>query len=241
MEQALAGGSHWLYGCCSMLMASVEVLPEAARPIRLVATPGSDAGMNVTAPSSGGRCRCRLRGEQRCGGGQAPWNGARWCPCVECLVKCLTAPPAMGLPSTSSRRSVIWRGCWRRRLRLCVVPETAWRVANSGPRAEGGEGDALGGAVEAGGECDSLALGERAHGDGVGGDAVGVGERDGGIGSDVGGGNLPDDLLASGGKAVGERERLDDPGEGGSGGERERRAERGENRRRSPGKLSFKA
>jgi hypothetical protein len=29
----------------------VEVLPEAASPMRLVATPGSDAGVKVTAPS----------------------------------------------------------------------------------------------------------------------------------------------------------------------------------------------
>jgi hypothetical protein len=41
-----------LYGCCSIEMFTVAVLPEAERPRRLVATPGSDAGKKMTAPST---------------------------------------------------------------------------------------------------------------------------------------------------------------------------------------------
>ena len=40
------------YGCCSIEMLTVEVLPEAARPTRLVAMPGIDAGAKTTEPST---------------------------------------------------------------------------------------------------------------------------------------------------------------------------------------------
>jgi hypothetical protein len=45
-----------------------------------------------------------------------------------------------------------------------------------GTGAKGGEGDALAGAVEAGADGVGLALSERTRGEGLGGDAVGVGE-----------------------------------------------------------------
>lgn len=40
-----------LYGCCSTAILTAAVLPVAATPSRLVATPGMDAGVKVTVPS----------------------------------------------------------------------------------------------------------------------------------------------------------------------------------------------
>ena len=40
-----------LYGCCSIAMLRLAELPVTARPRRLVATPGSDAGVKLTEPS----------------------------------------------------------------------------------------------------------------------------------------------------------------------------------------------
>ena len=41
-----------LYGCCSIEILTVEVLPEAARPMSWVARPGIEIGAKVTEPST---------------------------------------------------------------------------------------------------------------------------------------------------------------------------------------------
>ncbi len=85
-------------------------------------------------------------------------------------------PPAMGLPSMSSRRRAIWLGV-PEAARVWLVPEMGSSERVLRTRAEGGKGDALAGSVEAGVDGGGLAFGERADGERLGGDAGGVGER----------------------------------------------------------------
>ena len=116
-------------------------------------------------------------------------------------------PPAMGLPSMSRRRSAIWLGV-PEAARVWLTPEMGWSRAYSGRAPIGGEGDALAGSVEAGVDADDLALGERADGERLGGDAGGVGdccERNP-VADAAAGWSLPGDGLAGEGNAVRERQ-----------------------------------
>ena len=117
-------------------------------------------------------------------------------------------------------------GC-REAARLWLVPETGSSSGVLRARAEGGEGDALAGSVEAGVDGGCLALGERADGEGLRGDAGWLVSAAAEPGAAM---PLPSVCQATdwprGGQAVRERQRLDGPGEGGAGGERKLRRER---------------
>ena len=106
---------------------------------------------------------------------------------------------------------------------------------------EGGIGDALAGAVQAGIGGDRLPFGQRSHGERLGGDAVGVGGHGAALKGDAARTRLPGNSLAAGGQALVQHQGLRRPVGRGSGSQRKLGSERGQHWRRSAAKLRLEA
>ena len=148
----------------------------------------------------------------------------------------------MGLPSMSSRRSAIWLGVARGGQALAGAGDgLEQRVLR--PRTKCGKCNALAGAVQAGIDARCLALGERAHGERLCGDAGGVG---GDAKLTLHGDSAPvavchETIARSAARRCSQDQRLHGPRESGAGRERKLRRKRGKHRRRSAHKLRLEA
>ena len=135
-------------GCCSIAIRRVPAFPVAAIPTRLVATPGSEAGVKLTVPSRAEVAIAGLGGQQLRLGASPPGR-ARRSPRIKRLVQ-RHRSSGHGLPFMSStpqrRRGWEWP---RRRGSAKSPPRLKHGVFR--PRSEGRIGDALAGAVQAGG------------------------------------------------------------------------------------------
>ena len=198
-----------------------------------MATPGSEAGRNVTEPSMAEVAVAA------CVASSAPWraDGVRRAgrrPGVERLIeRDRAAGHGVAVHVEQAKRDLAGRA---RGGEVLAGPGDRLEQRVLRTRAVGRKCNALAGSVEAGVDADDLALGERADGERLGGDARGVGDR----GSRTLGRNaatgrsLPCDGLAGEGRAVRKDESLHGPGESGAGGERKLRRERGKRRAAVP-------